>query len=88
MRYLTCVRMVGTRAAHHLQKRLASTTSKSVPKLGETEEEMFVSPSLKKFFNRTSIAMQTPDMTRKYAESSAPLIPSFFLGKVQLVSTK
>nr|CUU99619.1 hypothetical transcript [Hymenolepis microstoma] len=62
--------------------RFMSSTSKS-PSL-EVPEEKLVHPSLKNFVNRTAIAMQMPDMRRKYAVSDAPLIPSYFLGKLQL----
>ncbi|BHF59217.1 acyl-CoA dehydrogenase [Sparganum proliferum] len=48
------------------------------------DDEDQVSPTLKKFFNKTQIAMQMPLMTRKYAVSNAALIPSFFLGQLQL----
>uniref|UniRef100_A0A5K3ES15 Acyl-CoA_dh_1 domain-containing protein n=1 Tax=Mesocestoides corti TaxID=53468 RepID=A0A5K3ES15_MESCO len=62
--------------------RFLSTSKR--PALDQTDEERLISPSLKKFFNRTSIAMEMPNMTRKYAESNASLIPSYFLGKLQL----
>lgn len=64
--------------------RFMSTTMKSSGLEGP-EEEKLIHPSLKNFVNRTAIAMQMPDMRRKYAISDAPLIPSYFLGKLQLV---
>ncbi|EUB56162.1 Acyl-CoA dehydrogenase family member 9 [Echinococcus granulosus] len=50
----------------------------------ELDDERLILPSLKKLVNHSKVAMQMPDMTRKYAVSDAPLIPSYFLGKLQL----
>ncbi|VDL94327.1 unnamed protein product [Schistocephalus solidus] len=58
---------------------VATPEQKSLP-----DDESQVSPTLKKYFNKTRIAMQMPMMTRKYAVSNAALIPSFFLGRLQL----
>ncbi|KAM3172021.1 hypothetical protein ACTXT7_015406 [Hymenolepis weldensis] len=63
--------------------RFMSATAKSSGLEGP-EEEKLIHPSLKNFVNRNAIAMQMPDMRRKYAISDAPLIPSYFLGKLQL----
>uniref|UniRef100_A0A0X3PEC4 Acyl-CoA dehydrogenase family member 9 n=1 Tax=Schistocephalus solidus TaxID=70667 RepID=A0A0X3PEC4_SCHSO len=58
---------------------VATPEQKSLP-----DDESQVSPTLKKYFNKTRIAMQMPMMTREYAVSNAALIPSFFLGRLQL----
>ena len=62
---------------------LAAPSKQPAPE--DIDDEKLVLPSLKKLVNQTTALMQMPDMTRKYAVSTAPLIPSYFLGKLQLV---
>ncbi|KAL5103559.1 Complex I assembly factor ACAD9 mitochondrial [Taenia crassiceps] len=75
-----------TSASYGSYRRWPFSTSAKIPGLREEEpdDEKLILPSLKKLVNRSTVAMTMPDMTRKYAVSDAPLIPSYFLGKLQL----
>lgn len=80
------IMLTSTRKGSHRWRFVStSTVNSSTPGLEASNEETLVHPSLKNFVNRNAIAMQMPDMRRKYAISDAPLIPSYFLGKLQLV---
>ncbi|VDM31205.1 unnamed protein product [Hydatigera taeniaeformis] len=82
---MTMLRRVMTVASHR-SRRLAFSTRARIPTSNQekSDDEKLVLPSLKRLANRSTVAMQMPNMTRKYAVSDAPLIPSYFLGKLQL----
>lgn len=84
---MNMLRRFMTAASYRSYQCWAFSTSAKIPTKGreEPDDEKLILPSLRKFVNRPTVAMQMPDMTRRYAVSDAPLIPSYFLGKLQLV---
>nr|CDS24846.1 acyl coenzyme A dehydrogenase family [Echinococcus granulosus] len=78
------VMAIASRRGH--QRCVFFSTAAETPTASQKEldDERLILPSLKKLVNHSKVAMQMPDMTRKYAVSDAPLIPSYFLGKLQL----
>ncbi|CDS35579.1 Acyl-CoA dehydrogenase family member 9, mitochondrial [Echinococcus multilocularis] len=78
------VMAIASRRGHQHCVFFSTTAETPTASQKELDDERLILPSLKKLVNHSKVAMQMPDMTRKYAVSDAPLIPSYFLGKLQL----
>ncbi|VDK87469.1 unnamed protein product [Dibothriocephalus latus] len=63
-------RLTGHRFFASSSSEVTTSGQKRLP-----DDDAHVSPTLKKYFNQTRLAMQMPMMTRKYAVSKAALIP-------------